>query len=286
MSYLKEILRGIFIGVANIIPGVSGGTIALSMGVYEKIIGAINNLKKDFLGSIKTLLPYGIGAVVGIVCLSFIIEFCLENFTIPTLFAFIGLIIGGLPAIYKRVKGEKIKVTHIISFVLLASVIIVPTIITAGITDAVKTIEFGFVSIIIMLILGLVAATSMVVPGVSGSMMLMMLGYYETILESVNTFITSILTLDFATALSMFGILFPFGIGVLAGILIAAKIIEKLLKRYPNATMWGIIALVVTSPFAILYGVDFSGVTVISTIASIITFALGTVGAIKLSGKE
>ena len=286
MNYLKEILRGVFIGVANIIPGVSGGTIALSMGVYEKIIGAVNNLRKDFVGSIKTLLPYVIGAILGIVCLSFIIEFCLEKFTIPTLFAFIGLIIGGLPAIYKRVKGEKIKITHIISFVLLASVIIVPTIVTAGMTDSIKTVEFGFVSIIIMIFLGMIAATSMVVPGVSGSMMLMMLGYYETILESVNTFVTAALSLDFATALSMVGILLPFGMGVLGGILIAAKIIEKLLKRYPNATMWGIIALVVTSPFAILYGVDFAGTTLVTVIISIITFALGTVGAIKLSGKE
>ncbi|MBQ8299926.1 MAG: DUF368 domain-containing protein [Clostridia bacterium] len=286
MNYLKEILRGVFIGVANIIPGVSGGTIALSMGVYEKIIGAVNNLRKDFVGSIKTLLPYGIGAVLGIVCLSFVIEFCLEKFTIPTLFAFIGLIIGGLPAIYKRVKGEKIKWTHVISFILLASVIIVPTIITAGMTDSVRTVEFGIVSVMIMIGLGMIAAASMVVPGVSGSMMLMMLGYYETIIESVNTFITAILTLDFAAALSMVGILLPFGIGVLAGIGIAAKIIEKLLKRYPNATMWGIIALVVTSPFAILYGVDFSGITVATVIVSIITFALGTVGAIKLSGKE
>lgn len=286
MNYLKEILRGVFIGVANIIPGVSGGTIALSMGVYEKIIGAVNNLRKDFIGSIKTLLPYGIGAILGIVCLSFIIEYCLENFTIPTLFAFIGLIIGGLPAIYKRVKGEKIKITHVISFILLASVIIVPTIISAGMTDSVRTVEFGFVSIITMLVLGMIAATSMVVPGVSGSMMLMMLGYYETILESVNTFVTATLSLDFATALSMVGILLPFGMGVLGGILIAAKIIEKLLKRYPNATMWGIIALVVTSPFAILYGVDFAGTTLVTVIISIITFALGTVGAIKLSGKE
>ena len=286
MNYLKEILRGIFIGVANIIPGVSGGTIALSMGVYEKIIGAVNNLKNDFLGSLKILLPYGIGAVVGIVCLAFIIEFCLENYQIPTLFAFIGLIIGGLPAIYKRVKNEKFKPTHLISFVLLASLIIVPTIVTANLTDTVKVVEFGIGSMLIMLSMGIIAAASMVVPGVSGSMMLMMLGYYETILESVNSCVKSVLSFDFATMFSQFGILVPFGIGVLAGIVIAAKIIEKLLKRYPNATMWGIIALVVTSPFAILYGVDFTGITVLTIIISIITFIAGMSGALKMSGKE
>ena len=286
MNYLKEILRGVFIGVANIIPGVSGGTIALSMGVYEKIIGAVNNIKNDFKGSIKTILPYGIGAVLGIICLSFIIEFCLENYKIPTLFAFIGLIIGGLPAIYKRVKHEKFKPTHLISFILLASLIIVPTIITANLTDTVKVLEFGIVSTITMLAMGLIAAASMVVPGVSGSMMLVMLGYYETILESVNTCVKSALSFDFGTMFSQFGILVPFGIGVLAGIVIAAKIIEKLLKRYPNATMWGIIALVVTSPFAILYGVEFSGVTLLTICVSIITFILGMIGALKMSSKE
>lgn len=286
MNYLKEILRGIFIGVANIIPGVSGGTIALSMGVYEKIIGAVNNIKNDFKESIKTLLPYGIGAVIGIVCLSFIIEFCLEKYKIPTLFAFIGLIIGGLPAIYKRVRGEKFKPTHLISFVLLASLIIIPTIITSNLTDTVRVVEFGIGSIVTMLLMGFIAAASMVVPGVSGSMMLMMLGYYETILESVNTCVKAALSFDFATMFSQFGILVPFGVGVLSGILIAAKIIEKLLKRYPNATMWGIIALVVTSPFAILYGVDFSGVTLLTVFASIITFIAGLLGALKMSSKE
>lgn len=286
MNYLKEILRGIFIGVANIIPGVSGGTIALSVGVYEKIIGAVNNIKNDFKESIKTLLPYGIGAVIGIVCLSFIIEFCLENYKIPTLFAFIGLIIGGLPAIYKRVRGEKFKPTHLISFVLLASLIIVPTIITSNLTDTVRVVEFGIGSIVTMLLMGFIAAASMVVPGVSGSMMLMMLGYYETILESVNTCVKAVLSFDFATMFSQFGILVPFGVGVLSGILIAAKIIEKLLKRYPNATMWGIIALVVTSPFAILYGVDFSGVTLLTVFVSIITFIAGLLGALKMSSKE
>ena len=196
------------------------------------------------------------------------------------------MIVGGLPAIYKRVKNEKFKPTHLISFVLLAMLIIVPTIITANLTDTAKMLEFGIGSIVTMLVMGMIAAASMVVPGVSGSMMLMMLGYYETILSSVNTCVESLLSFDLATMFSQFGILVPFGIGVLAGIVIAAKIIEKLLKRYPNATMWGIIALVVTSPFAILYGVDFTGITVLTIIISIITFIAGMLGALKMSSKE
>lgn len=285
MGYLMEILRGIFIGVANIIPGVSGGTIALSMGVYEKLISAVNNLKSDFKGSIKALLPYVIGAVIGILGLAFIIEYLLETFPIPTVFAFVGLIIGGLPSIYARVKNEKFKVTHIISFLLLASLIIVPTIVSANLSGVERVLELNLFSVILLPVLGTVAAASMVVPGVSGSMMLMMFGYYQPILDKVTLCVESLLKFDMGGFIGTVGLLLPFGIGVLMGILIAAKMIERLLKVYPNATIWGIIALVVTSPFAILYGIDFSSVDVVTIIVSIITFVVGFFAATKLSEK-
>ncbi len=282
MGYLKEILKGVFIGVANIIPGVSGGTIALSMGIYEKILAAVNNIWKDFKGSIKTLLPYGIGLVIGIVCFTFLIEFCLTNFTIPTLFAFVGLILGGLPSIYRKVKNEKFKPTHLITLAIMAALIIIPTIVTAGAVDTIKTVEISLISVLIFVTLGVISAGTMIIPGVSGSMMLMMLGYYETIISTISTFIKSALILDFASALVACQALIPFGIGVILGVVIIAKVIEKLLKRYPNATMWGIIGLVVTSPFAILYGVSFAGISVLTIIVSIITLVIGFLVARKM----
>lgn len=281
LNYIKEILRGVFIGVANIIPGVSGGTIALSMGIYEKIISAINNVRKEFKNSVKTLLPYVIGAVLGIIVLSFIIEYSLENFELPTLMAFVGLILGGLPPIIKRVENEKFKFTHLISFLLFAAIIIVPTLIANDISVA-RDLTFGLGSVVLMLVLGVIAAGSMVIPGVSGSMILMMLGYYDTILGNITAFIKALTNFDIATMLSCCGILIPFGIGVLVGIVVTAKIIEKLLKRYPNATMWGIIALVVTSPFAILYGVNLN-ISVLMLLSSVVTFLIGFIVAKKLS---
>ena len=281
LNYIKEILRGVFIGVANIIPGVSGGTIALSMGIYEKIISAINNIRKNFKESVKTLLPYIIGAVLGIVILSFVIEFCLDKFELPTLMAFVGLILGGLPPIIKRVENEKFKITHLFSFLLFAAIIIVPTLIANEFTGT-KEITFSFGSVIIMLVLGVISAGSMVIPGVSGSMMLMMLGYYDTILNTITTFIKALTSFDIATMLTCSGLLIPFGIGVLLGIVVTAKIIEKLLNKYPNVTMWGIIALVVTSPFAILWGVNLN-INIIMLLSSAVTFVIGFMVAKKLS---
>lgn len=281
LNYLKEILRGIFIGIANIIPGVSGGTIALSMGIYEKIISAVNNIRKDFKNSVKTLFPYVIGVVIGIVLLSFVIEFSLEHFELPTLMAFVGLILGGLPPIIKRVENEKLKITHIFSFILFALVIIVPTLI-ANNNEVAREITFNFGSCILLFILGIVGAASMVVPGVSGSMILMMLGYYSIILNNITAFIKALTAFDIAGMLTCCGILIPFGIGVLVGIVLTSKIIEKLLNRYPNATMWGIIALVVTSPFAILWGVNLN-INIIMLLSSVITFVVGFFVARKLS---
>lgn len=273
MNYIKDILKGALIGVANIIPGVSGGTMALSMGIYEKIIHAINNIRKEFKNSIKTLLPYIIGIVIGIVALSFVIEFCLARFELPTMMAFVGLILGGLPPIIKKVENEKFKPTHLFSFLLFAAIIIVPTLIT-NIAGVSKEVTIGFWSVIIMLIMGVIASASMVVPGVSGSMILMMLGYYDTVLSSITTFIKSLLAFDMVNVFSSAAILLPFGIGVIIGIIVTAKIIEKLLTRYPNATMWGIIALVVTSPFAILWGVNLN-ISILMLLASVVTFAIG-----------
>ena len=273
MTFIKDVFKGALIGVANVIPGVSGGTMALSMGVYEKIIHAINNLKKEFKQSLKALLPFAIGVVLGIALLSFVIKYSLENFAVPTLMLFVGLILGGLSPIIKKVENEQFKITHLISFLLFAAIIIVPTII-AGENSIVRDVNFSFVSIIIMLFMGIISAASMVVPGVSGSMILMMLGYYDTIISNITLFIKSLTAFNFDGIISSCGILIPFGIGVILGIIVTAKIIERLLKKYPLATMWAILALVVVSPFAILFNANLN-TSIGGLIISALTFAIG-----------
>ncbi len=282
MNCVKEIVRGLFIGIANIIPGVSGGTMAVSMGVYDKIISAVTNLKKDFKNSVKTLLPYAIGAVVGIICFSYLLKFLLAEYEFPTLALFIGLILGGLPPIIKKVENEKFKITHFISFIVLLLTIIIPAI-YAGSLGVGPMTEISLLSTIILLVLGIVAAGAMVIPGVSGSMILMMVGYYEYINNSINGFVTALLHLDLTSMMTSVWILLPFGIGVLIGIFLMAKIIEFLLKKYPNATMWGIIGLIVASPFAIIVGTSIANMTSVTILISLVTFAIGFLVADKLS---
>lgn len=284
MNKLIDIIKGIFIGVANIIPGVSGGTLAVSMGVYAKIIEAVNNIRKDFKNSIKTLLPYGIGVVIGIAALSFIISFLFENYEMPTISCFIGLVLGGVPLILNKVKNEKFKHTHMISFILMLAVIIVPTLIAIE-TPMINQIEFNLINIIILMALGVISAGAMVIPGVSGSMILIMLGYYNLIVNTISGTIKSLVQLDFAGVLDGLIVLIPFAIGIIGGIIVIAKIISKLLKRYPNATYWGILGLIVASPFSIIIKANSFILDPMMLLVCLITFGIGFVIANKLGEK-
>lgn len=284
MNKIIEIIKGMFIGIANIIPGVSGGTLAVSMGVYTKIIDALNNIRKDFKNSIKTLLPYGIGIVIGIAALSFIINFLFDNYEIPTISCFIGLVLGGVPLILSKVEKEKVKYTHMISFLIMLAVIIVPTLIAIE-TPAIQSIELNFINVLILIALGMISAGAMVVPGVSGSMILMMLGYYNLILNTISGSLKALAKLEFSTFLNEALILLPFAAGIIAGVVIISKIISKLLKRYPNATYWGILGLIVASPFSIIIKVTGTITSPLMLLICLLTFGVGFIVANKLGEK-
>lgn len=282
MGLIKEILKGILIGIANIIPGVSGGTMAVSMGIYDKIIFSITNLFKQFKKSVLTLLPYGIGAVLAVVGLSFAIETLFGKFPLQTVMAFIGLILGGLPIILKKVDKKDIHIPHIIIFLLFFVLIIGLQLFGNQEGNQVK-LTVDVISMLKLFLIGILASATMVIPGVSGSMILMILGYYMPIISSVKEFITVLFDFNMKGILHGIGILAPFGIGVVAGIFLIAKIIEILLKKWESLTYSGILGLVFASPFAILMGIGIPALGPVVILTSILTFGVGFIAALALS---
>ena len=146
-------------------------------------------------------------------------------------------------------------------------------------------VSFGFANVVKLFGVGVIAAATMVVPGVSGSMMLMLLGYYDTIIETINDFIDALIRFNMTEILRTFGILVPFGIGVVIGIFAIAKIIEFIFKKAEIHAYYGIIGLILASPIAILMKTDWSGVSVILIAVSVVTFAAGWFVASKLGGE-
>lgn len=259
MKVLITVLNGIVMGIANIIPGVSGGTMAVALGFYEKMIGAINGLRKDFKGSLRFLAPLLLGAGIGIVAFSKLLEYLLDKQPLATGLTFIGLIFGGIPMLFSLMKKEQkgkdrkgFGAADVLVFVaMLALAVALPLMKSNDSETTVIALEAG--NIIIMFVVGVIAAATMVIPGVSGSMVLMILGYYSGVLNLVNSCIDGLKAMDFDLLFHCAALLAPFGIGVLLGIVGIAKLISFLFARYPVTTYCGVFGLVFASPFGILY---------------------------------
>lgn len=278
---IKNILKGMVMGIANIIPGVSGGTMAVSMGIYDRLIHSVTHLLKEFKESMKFLIPIFLGMGIALVGLSFIIEPAFANFPLQTNCLFVGLIAGGLPAVIKKVKGKGIKLSYMISFLVFFAVV-------AGMAaigekeGAAADLSFSLWSVIKLFVVGVIASATMVIPGVSGSMMLLLMGYYNPIVAAIKNFVTALAAFDINGILQGCGILVPMGLGIVVGVILIAKIIEFIFEKFPVQAYWAIIGLIVASPFAIFLLGDVGTITVINVLVSVVTFAAGFVIAVKL----
>lgn len=272
MRLIQNVIIGIIMGVANIIPGVSGGTMVVMLGVYDKFIEelsyCINELKNLFKikkgkGILKSigqffaniwkreknfLIPIFVSLAISVYILSKIFSGMSETAQMLRNFAFVGLIIGGIPFLIKELKrakpgkkekineeGKVSKIRYILPFLITLLIIVTIYILkTKGIViPAIKLENISFMQKIIIFLIGAIAALSMVIPGISGSMIVVILGYYELMTKSISSF-----NLAF---------IIPFAIGIIVGIIVATKIIKYLLENYYITTYSGIIGFVLGS---------------------------------------
>ncbi len=291
MRYAFLVLKGVVVGMANIIPGVSGGTIAVVLGIFDDLINCINHFTKDIKKNILFLLPLLAGMAVGIVGLGSLIEFCMASFPFQTAAFFVGLVAGSIPLIYKKAR-EKADVnkpvyyfaTAIATLAVIGLALIKPNE-SAGTGAAVTP---GFMAL--LFIGGMVAAAAMVVPGISGSFMMILLGLYPTVLRTISM-IRDWLTrvTDFSLLLDIIKIAAPLGLGILAGIILISKLIAFLLNKFYGITYLAILGLMLGTIYAIFadpatYPAD-SILTLPVVAIALATFAAGSVTAFFL-GKE
>lgn len=267
--------KGFLIGIANIIPGVSGGTMAVSFGIYEQLISIASTFTKNIKKNIAFILPIGIGAVLAIGLLSNIITICLNNYKVATPLLFVGLILGGVPVVFKKVNKEIVKSKNLLSFLI---TLIFMGFIYLGVSEMgnVSFTDMNIMDYVLLFIVGVVAAVTMVVPGVSGSFVLMLIGYYEPIVETISNLTR------FKDIFSNCLIIFPFGIGVLAGIVSISKLIKYCLKHYEIQTYSSILAFVVSSIVLIIYPLFSVTVSNTEITIGIVLMLLGTILTYKL----
>ena len=248
-EFFKNLGCGAVIGVAVIIPGVSGGTLAVLLNIYDKLIAAVSNLRRDFKNSIKFLLPVVLGMAIAFAAMYFPLQFALEYAPLPTVLLFVGLMLGSFPKLFKDSAALGFKKLDIINIIIpLAAVIgicFIPNINSVNLGADMPVYTY-----FVLIIMGIVASCALVIPGVSGSMMLMIFGYYQPILDT------------FKGIFSNFGhsvlVLALFALGIVVGFLSIAKLMKLLLDKFPRGTHWAIIGFVVGSIPAILIAFDYS----------------------------
>lgn len=275
LENLLLILKGFILGIANIIPGVSGGTLAMTMGIYEDIIKSISSILKTPKKSLKLLLHLGIGAVLSILILSKLLNYTLTNYAFATTLFFIGLIVGGFPLLLKKAKGHKVSLGYLLSFLSTTSLVIILRLLQTS-ENTVSLNNVSLFTIIILLLVGMLAASTMVIPGVSGSFVLMLIGFYKPILNTTSNI----------TKINLLGhnllILVPFGIGVLLGIVLTAKLIEYLLKKYEIYTYYGIYGFILASILVLILNVYNKATGIPEVVVGILLVLLGTFIGYKL----
>lgn len=272
---LVLIVKGFIIGVANIIPGVSGGTLAITLGIYEELIGAISHFFKDFKKNLQFVIPIGIGAVLSILLLSKVISYSLNHFPFPTTLFFIGLILGGIPLLYKKVKDDKKTMSDGLIFFLTFLVVIVFAFLKSGGSN-ISLRNLGVFDYLLLFFIGMITSSTMVIPGISGSFVLMLLGFYQPIIDTISR-----LT-KFQNVSSNLLILIPFGIGVVVGIILIAKLIEFLLSKFEKKTYYGILGFVLASILTIVKPLVGIQLDVFQVLFGILLFLVGTVVAYRL----
>src|SRR5699024_162205 len=261
MKLLWLVVNGMLIGISNIIPGVSGGTMAVSLGIYDDFIFSITHLFKDKTKSVKFLLPLGVGIVICVIFVSYAIELLLSEFPFITALIFVGLIIGGVPILNQEFKqslqekNEKVSLKHVLVFLFFVLFIICCSLMQEPTTDS-FSITFSLGMILIRFVFGVIASVTMMFPGVSGSLVLMILGSCFQLLQLLNQFSQHVLTLNWVGLFEDLLLILPFGIGIIIGVFVISKLLEFLFVNFPSITYSGLLGLVIASPFSVLYNTN------------------------------
>ena len=263
MQFFLNFLRGIVIGVAEIIPGISGGTMAVLMNIYNDLIVAISNFKQQFKQSFLLLFPLLLGMGMSILALSHIIKNLLLSYPMQMNFLFLGLILGIIPMLLRKATTTKVQLINIIPLIVMLTIMLCLTWISfrsGTISNTVITVmniyTFGR-----FLLVGFLAAICLILPGISGSMVMVIFGVYDSVIVAISSFHLIMLI--------------PIAIGILLGITFGSKLLSHLLQNFPQPTYFAICGLVGGSTVPLFLRALILPATFITTVYSAIFLFIG-----------
>ena len=278
MENIKLIIEGFIIGIGKIIPGVSGAMFAMMFGVYEKALNIISNLKQEFFKNIKFILLLGISIVLAIIFGSNIIKSCLDKYYLPTMMLFIGMMSGGIKPLFNNVKGEKVKTSNIITAVIVVILLVILSLVDINVAE--ESLSKNPTTFILLMMSGFLDAFATVVPGICGTALLMILGYYDIVINSLGDIF------NFNNLNNNLFVLSPFLIGMLIGIYLISKLVNYLFKNHKIKTYYSIIGFAIMSIVLLFLQILERSYVLNEIIISIILFVVGFIIAHVLEMKN
>ncbi len=260
MKFLKRFFSGMGIGVGAAIPGVSGAAIAVIFRVYEEIIDAVNNFRKKFGYAIKVLIPILLGIVCAVIPCIYLFSLAFEYLMFVLICIFAGFLIGSFPSITDKVKGIKPS-KHQIVLIVVGAVFVLTLGILSVVFGNILNIDGLFLNInknwwlyLVLIPVGALAAVALTVPGLSGSLILLVIGFYRPLLDSVRLWAGECLKNgNWSMIWPLIGVIGCFGIGCLIGVVLVSKVMTFLLAKHRGSTFFTIIGFIAGSIFVLFF---------------------------------
>lgn len=273
-NFLSRFIKGVIIALGFILPGVSGGVLAAILGIYERLLSFMAHIRKNFKQNFLYFLPVGIGGIVGIGLLSKPLDYLLQHFQVIVLWGFAGTILGTLPTLIKtstsQTKRDKVDIFWFFTMFIGGGLFLF------FMNQILGTIPANFLGFFIA---GVLIALGVLVPGLSPSNLLIILGLYTPMLQGFKTFDPLVFI--------------PIALGGIVSILTFSKAMEHLIKNYHSRVYHFILGIVLASTVLILIpnpsvpdSISYQGITGLEMFFSVIVFILGCLLALWMSKLE
>lgn len=255
LSFIKDIIKGIAIGAGAILPGISSGVICVIFGIYETLLNCVLNFFKNVKENFKILFPIILGILGGVLLFGNILKFIFYAYPIQTKFIFIGLILGNIPALIKKAcLKQTFKLRYLIYLITTFAIGISLVILENNINTSFSASEYSYLFLIMS---GFLMSAGVIIPGISSTLILMLLGVYDAYLVSISSL--------------YFPLLIPMGLGLVLGSILCMKFIKILLDKFYIQTFFSIIGFTLGSIFVLYPGFSFD----INGLISILSLCFG-----------
>ena len=242
---IKDFLVGTLVGIVSMMPGASGGIIAVIFGVYERIIADLADIRGKLLKDLRFIIPLGLGVVFGLLVCAVGIDALMQRWEIPMMFLFVALIAFQIPDIRKLSDdGTTEKPTNwnlaLCAMGAVVMVLLVVPTLMGGTSSSISLMELDVVDIVLLFVIGVIIALSKIVPGMSGAAILLAIGLYTPLMDLVGS-------MDMSVLMERIAALVPIGLGLIAGVLGLSRIVDYFFRTRRRSAYWCIMGITVGS---------------------------------------